>query len=447
MPFLFLFIIIIFFNLLAIIETEDCEIYNDCFNCSVCGEDSSNSCNCNWSTNSKICQDFSPRTLNSYFYHYFTYCIDDDSKTITNTYCGQTTLELNDKNEVSVTIPKVNEKYGASNLYCEYKYTAMDNKNTYYTINYHPNSDVNSQFQIFLEITYFDETMTSGYLIKDLLEKEFYNIKELKLLLYFKDNLSSSPFTFTMTKNGGKSKLVLYLTIGIIIIACILCSLLIYFISKKLSLNEAMRQRQILERAMDRQRRAYIIREEIASSGSEEVNIEEENKKKIDFLLKSTLAPKKFNKKYGEKDGLTCTICIENFKVGKSKVCVTPCQHVFHYKCLSNWLVKNFLNPKCPNCNYNLIKDVNIPKNEEIETINVKKKDNPETLNSEAERTNNINNINYNENIVISRNGNNRPNRRRIVMNNNVIATTSNNNLTENNPNSNGAEEVVIENI
>ena len=447
MPFFFLFIIIIFYNLLAIIETQNCVIYNDCFNCSVCGEDSSNSCNCNWNTNSKICQDFSPRTLNSYFYLYFTYCIDDDSKTITNTYCGQTTLELNDKNEVSVNIPKVNGKYGASNLYCEYKYTALDNKNAYYTINYEPSSDTNSQMQIFLEITYIDGTITSGYLLKDLVEREFENIKELKLLLYFKNNLSSSPFTFIMTKNGDKSKLTLYLTIGIIIIACILCVLLIFFISKKFSLNEAMRQRQILERAMNLQRRAYITREDIASSGSEEVNIEEENKEKIDFLLKNTLAPKKFNKKYGEKDGFTCTICIENFRVGKSRVCITPCQHVFHYKCLSNWLLKNFLNPKCPNCNYNLIKDVKIPKKGEIETINVRKKNEPENLDSEAQRTNEINNINSNENIVITRNANNRPNRRRIVMNNNIVTSTNNNNNIENNQNGNGAEEVAIENI
>ena len=116
-----------------------------------------------------------------------------------------------------------------------------------------------------------------------------------------------------------------------------------------------MRQRQILERAMDRQRRAYITREDIASSGSEEVNIEEENKEKIDFLLKNTLAPKKFNKKYGEKDGLTCTICIENFRVGKSRVCITPCQHVFHYKCLSNWLRNKDTTYKCPVCNCNIL--------------------------------------------------------------------------------------------
>ena len=90
----------------------------------------------------------------------------------------------------------------------------------------------------------------------------------------------------------------------------------------------------------------------------EQQKLEMENKLKIKFALKHTLKAKKFLKKYGTKDGNICTICIEDFKENKSKVSVTPCKHVFHYQCLSNWLFKNVKNPKCPNCNKNLIEDV-----------------------------------------------------------------------------------------
>ena len=71
---------------------------------------------------------------------------------------------------------------------------------------------------------------------------------------------------------------------------------------------------------------------------------------KIEKLLKSTLLPIKYYKYLGAKNGNSsslCTICIEEFKEGKSKVSFTPCQHVFHYKCLKDWLMKNVLNPKC----------------------------------------------------------------------------------------------------
>ena len=50
-----------------------------------------------------------------------------------------------------------------------------------------------------------------------------------------------------------------------------------------------------------------------------ETDIEEENRKKIKILLDTTLAPKIFNKKYGLKDGNTCTIFIKNLKKIKVK--------------------------------------------------------------------------------------------------------------------------------
>ena len=98
--------------------------------------------------------------------------------------------------------------------------------------------------------------------------------------------------------------------------------------------------------------------EEVDDEYAKQEKLEMENNLKINFALKHALNWKKFKKELGLNDGNTCTICIEEFKENKSKVSVTPCKHVFHYKCLSNWLRKNVKNPKCPNCNYNLIQDV-----------------------------------------------------------------------------------------
>ena len=193
---------------------------------------------------------------------------------------------------------------------------------------------------------------------------------------------------------------------------------------------------------MARQRGEYQ-QEEVASSGSE-VNVEEENRKKIENLLKTELAPKKFIKKYGIKDGNTCTICIEDFKEKISKVSITPCQHVFHYKCLRNWLIKNVLNPKCPNCNYNLIKDVENKKIEEIQSIEVARRtDNVNIETQDANVNNQEFNLNTNENRLISRNTN-----RVRRGTNNMNRESTNQNIIENGAtNTNEIQEVVIENI
>ena len=86
---------------------------------------------------------------------------------------------------------------------------------------------------IYLSITYNDETSTSGYLSQKEIKREFDNIKEVKLLLYFSKGLNSLPFSFTIKKNGDKAKIALYITIGLIILACLLCALIIYCLSKK----------------------------------------------------------------------------------------------------------------------------------------------------------------------------------------------------------------------
>ena len=443
MSFFLFFLINIFYIINITKESINCNAdYNECFNCSVCG-DETNGCNCQWDKNAKICRSGSLKSLSSYFYEYFSSCTDDDSNRITTKYCGQTNLELDSNDETKIYIPFNNGYYGTRNLYCEYIYTALDKNDIYYTIHYetYPTNNIN-KIIFYLIISYNDDTSTSGYLSVKEIEKEFDNIKEIKIFLYFKEGLNSLPFSFTIKKSGDKSKIALYVTIGTIILACLLCALIIYCLSKKISQNARLRQRTLLELAMARQRGEYQ-QEEVASSGSE-VNVEEENRKKIENLLKTELAPKKFIKKYGIKDGNTCTICIEDFKEKISKVSITPCQHVFHYKCLRNWLIKNVLNPKCPNCNYNLIKDVENKKIEEIQSIEVARRtDNVNIETQDANVNNQEFNLNTNENRLISRNTN-----RVRRGTNNMNRESTNQNIIENGAtNTNEIQEVVIENI
>ena len=65
------------------------------------------------------------------------------------------------------------------------------------------------------------------------------------------------------------------------------------------------------------------------------------------------LGAKKCKKEY-EENHHQCTICLEGFKIDIDDVCLTPCNHLFHHKCLYEFLQKKH-NGKCPNCNYDFI--------------------------------------------------------------------------------------------
>ena len=65
------------------------------------------------------------------------------------------------------------------------------------------------------------------------------------------------------------------------------------------------------------------------------------------------LGPKKCKKEY-EKYNIECSICLEKYKDDIDMVCLTPCSHLFHYKCLYDYFHKNE-KAKCPNCNYDII--------------------------------------------------------------------------------------------
>ena len=327
----FFFHAILFFILpKALTSSYTCPGFNDCFNCSTCGEQETyyEHCLCSWDSNSHTCKDVTSKSTIFYFYQAFSSCQDSSSNLIKNDYCGSSTITLDD----------------------EYTFSF------YYNINYKYYSSYSndlSTVNLYLLVTYDDSTSTSGLLQGNEINKDFYSVKEIQLKLYFEHSFSSLPFSLVITKKNDNSKLTLYITIGVIILSCILCALAIYCLSKKISENARLRQRALFDIAM-----AHQNGEEIDDEESEQKRIENENKLKIKYALKHSLKPKRFLKKYGTKDGNTCTICIEDFKEKVSKVSITPCKHVFHYQCLSNWLVKNVMNPKCPNCNYNLIQNV-----------------------------------------------------------------------------------------
>ena len=77
------------------------------------------------------------------------------------------------------------------------------------------------------------------------------------------------------------------------------------------------------------------------------------NNKILEQLFRTELKGIKYITKLN-KFKTDCTICLEGF-TDFSIVLVLHCKHIFHRDCLKEWLEKNILKCKCPNCNYNVI--------------------------------------------------------------------------------------------
>ena len=109
----------------------------------------------------------------------------------------------------------------------------------------------------------------------------------------------------------------------------------------------------------------------------------------------------------------TCSICINKFILNKSKICVTPCNHIFHFYCLKKYMLDGKGN-KCPNCNFNFLevfKTIEINPST-VEIIPIDENDNPinyteEVLNKDSTKDNKnsneiSNNVQNNKNEIIN---------------------------------------------
>ena len=211
----------------------------------------------------------------------------------------------------------------------------------------------------------------------------------------------------------------LYLTLYIAIpLLVLLMALIIYLCCKKQDTGILGGEIRVIGFADN----ANEIQEEPEDNKSKAYKLNE-NKKKLLILFKSILRPQEYTKTHKKIYSQKCTICYEDFELYISVVSITPCQHIFHYRCLNNWLNKNILNPKCPNCNLDLMSvDINkikqkyqnnsqniSIKREESINENLLNKNNSKNSNNNVNNINNINClVNFNKKNNITSNNNNK---------------------------------------
>ena len=84
-----------------------------------------------------------------------------------------------------------------------------------------------------------------------------------------------------------------------------------------------------------------------------------------------------------------CSICLQNYIFNKSKICLTPCNHSFHFYCLKKYIIYENKN-KCPLCNFDLLSNLTQDDNffMNVEIIPLDESDNPNKENSEKEKIN-----------------------------------------------------------
>ena len=87
--------------------------------------------------------------------------------------------------------------------------------------------------KIYISITFYDDTSNKGTITKEYYEKEFKNLKNIMIQVYCDQQLSSNPFLIKIEKKVTKFNYTIFISVGIIVLACIICGIIIFLLFKK----------------------------------------------------------------------------------------------------------------------------------------------------------------------------------------------------------------------
>jgi hypothetical protein len=273
-------------------------------------------------------------------------------------YCGGI---LEKGPPLTAELVNLNGIYGTKFLYCRWNLINEDT-NKFLYINFTKfTGSLDDEYAI--EIFYTDGSVKK----LNLLYQEYYlediGVENVYFHYFSSQRKNELPFSMSMTHPSEKTKdyIAVFVSLGVIVFICLLCSLLFYKCSRIIIENSNRRLQERLPR---------VIFEEILNINTVRNNInnelqaqaetqrqEEEMKKfnmmKLNLLFERDLKSIIYNREVNDFEaGGSCTICLEEFKDNQSTVIKLFCKHIFHVKCLKNWCFNTILNPKCPNCNY-----------------------------------------------------------------------------------------------
>ena len=327
-----------------------CSYGESCLNtCNICGKDYDYS-NCNYynlfcelNTGIKYYQEYEYKYI-----EYFT------SNRALNDICGSSIITIDPKDNTQKEILKIN-KDNAQNflvnkkLHCHYEfendYYKDSDKNLSLIIEYKNDDNNNIQSNFMIIIMLYSGTNSAK--IFDL-KKDNIKHQELTELKYY------SSFTLYIdvdTNNNIKDSITIFLQyednkkLSPIVILLIILGGLIFIILVILAIS-------VIKSKLKKKQRQRTQRNNNPASNQEEIE-KKEKIKKIQQLFETELVPIYYSKELDDREFNGCTICLEKYRDNASKICILACNHIFHYKCLFDWLINN-KHWKCPICNLDL---------------------------------------------------------------------------------------------
>jgi hypothetical protein len=221
-----------------------------------------------------------------------------------------------------------------------------------------------------LELLFADGRIMFHNIDRDIFIWQSDNLISFTFHYYTENDYPSAPFNLILDYDtvGGTNYLGLFISLGVIFLSCLVCSFCFYKCSRMIAENSRRRENRRNPNGLDlvsnnqNNPNNMMILQDISHNAQNEILLKKKNKEILERMLLDELKPVAYREVLNEYNS-SCTICIEGFSINQVDVTILNCKHIFHHSCLKDWLYKNIINTKCPNCNYNVI-DRNFPGNE-----------------------------------------------------------------------------------
>jgi hypothetical protein len=281
------------------------------------------------------------------WWNYFEQCTSDtNAKSAMEYYCGDLDLQM----PLTLALKNRGGKYGAQNLYCHWQVKNVDSSNPLslnLTNFLNPgestlvmeiySSNGQRQYQTF-------NNQNAYWVISP-------GVSSLHFHFFTDSAYKYNPFQLSL-KDGVSSinTISIIISIAAVVVSCFALSILLIRCSKRLIQRRLERNLQLQQPDIPNNPQINIVNNYVGRTQEEVLKI---NKEILDKMLITDLKSVKYSEKLNVFE-INCTICLEDFNE-RSDVIVLECKHIFHFDCLKDWLLKNLLHPKCPNCNYNVL--------------------------------------------------------------------------------------------
>ena len=350
-------------------QTENyCDLSHYCNNCTICGSQNGNYCSCNF-YNSYCLNEGSSRSrfLNDFILKYDG-CLTSNGNM--ENICGTSDISIESGESKTIRIQSTSQ----TDFVCYYNIKKSQNNDNKMVITIQKEGTQLPGFDLYLirynsnnqsVITTLSDTVLSNNIEiedSDCQKVSVYfdvenpqNIEKISLnFLNKNEEESTTPTTTTSpvviprpSKSSSSNKGLIYgLVIGGIALVIVIILGIVLALKCRNKDNKIIIPNETNNNTINNNTSLPL------NNYPEYVKIMNGNKEKMDNLFKTELLPKIYNKNNTTNDCYNCTICMEDYIDNKSVVVTTKCGHTFHQKCFKNWVYKNIICPKCPNCNY-----------------------------------------------------------------------------------------------